>query len=125
MFNWVKFQESLLAFQNQEQVESFEYYDKKNRARVQEIRTCIIEQKDNLETVIDTMTAVKEEVLEHEDTLIDYEQFFIKQQIMERNKSIKDVFQRLKTKFAYKHWLRQDAMLFGKKKDKNKKKKKP
>ena len=51
MFNFSIFQNSLIAFQNRDQVKSFEHFDNLNKSRVQKIRESILEQKDDLESV--------------------------------------------------------------------------
>lgn len=48
LFTFSILQNSMIAFQNQDQVNAFEFFDEFNRNRVQNIRTCILQQKDNL-----------------------------------------------------------------------------
>jgi hypothetical protein len=74
MFYFQKFQNSMIAFQNADQVKSFEFFDKKNRTRVHNIRGCILAQKDNLNTVTGIMNKVKDLVQDHEHILVDYEE---------------------------------------------------
>ena len=42
-FNFAIVQNSLIAYQNKDQVTAFDYFDEKNKSRVQNIRTCILE----------------------------------------------------------------------------------
>mmetsp|Transcript_3874 Transcript_3874/g.6584 ORF Transcript_3874/g.6584 Transcript_3874/m.6584 type:complete len:243 (-) Transcript_3874:265-993(-) len=62
LFNFSILQNSLIAFQNADQVSAFEYFDEKNRDRVQKIRTCILEQKDDLNKVQELMDQIKDNV---------------------------------------------------------------
>jgi hypothetical protein len=48
MFCFQIFQESLVAFQNQEMVLAFEYFDQKNSQRVQVVRECVDKHKKHL-----------------------------------------------------------------------------
>ena len=67
-------------------MKSFEFFDKKNRARVHNIKTCILNQKDNLNNVNNIMNNVKRLIQENETVLIDYEEMSKKLEIC---KSIK------------------------------------
>lgn len=42
LFNFKVFQDSLIAFQNLDIVNAFEYYDQKNRERAQQIKDMLI-----------------------------------------------------------------------------------
>ena len=74
LFTFSILQNSMIAFQNQDQVNAFEFFDEFNRNRVQNIRTCILQQKDNLNLVLNIMNEVKEMVQENEEKLIDCEE---------------------------------------------------
>lgn len=74
MFNMSTVQQSLVKFINSSQVNSFEFFDKKNDERVQIIRKQIIQQKDNLHTVQSIMNKVKNLVQKNEQVLTNYEE---------------------------------------------------
>ena len=58
-FDFSTLQNSLIASQNAEQVNAFEYFDEKNKDRVQKIRSCILDQKDDLNQVETIMGLIK------------------------------------------------------------------
>ena len=58
-FDFITLQNSLIASQNAEQVQAFEYFDEKNKDRVQQIRSCILDQKDDLNQVETIMGLIK------------------------------------------------------------------
>lgn len=72
-FNFSTTQDSLTAAQNSEQVQAFEYYDQLNSKRVQNIRKCILDQRDNLLCVQNIMTCIKEQVEKQENTIAEIE----------------------------------------------------
>lgn len=51
LFNFNILQSAIIAFLNEDIVNAFEFYDKKNRDRVSNVRDLIIRQKDNLDKV--------------------------------------------------------------------------
>ena len=59
MFNFRVFQESLIAFQNVDLVNAFEYFDEKNRERIQNLKDKLGSQKGNLNDVKDILELVK------------------------------------------------------------------
>jgi hypothetical protein len=59
MFNFRVFQESLIAFQNVDLVNAFEYFDEKNRERIQNLKDKLGSQKSNLNDVKDILELVK------------------------------------------------------------------
>jgi len=59
MFNFRIFQESLIAFQNVDLVNAFEYFDEKNRERIQNLKDKLGSQKGNLNDVKDILELVK------------------------------------------------------------------
>lgn len=73
MFNFRVFQESLIAFQNVDLVNAFEYFDEKNRERVQNVKEKLVSQKNNLSDVKDILELVKIKIERNED-------YFAKQQ---------------------------------------------
>jgi hypothetical protein len=48
LFNFKIFQESLLAHQNREIVDAFEYFDKKNKERIYSIKDTLVGQRKEL-----------------------------------------------------------------------------
>lgn len=66
MFNFRVFQESLIAFQNQEMVLAFEYFDLKNSERVFEVQRTIDRQKKDLGSVA-TVLELMQKKLEREE----------------------------------------------------------
>ena len=48
LFNFKIFQESLLAHQNKEIVDAFEYFDKKNKERIYSIKDTLVGQRKEL-----------------------------------------------------------------------------
>eukprot|EP00347_Sterkiella_histriomuscorum_P019687 403340671 len=66
MFNFKIFQESLFAYQNLDLVNPFEYFDEKNRERVQQVKEKLSDQKTNLEQVRDIVKFVKRKMYNHE-----------------------------------------------------------
>lgn len=62
LFNFAILQNSLVAFINADQVAAFEYFDELSKDRVQKIRTCIMEQKDDLNKVQSLMNDIKDNV---------------------------------------------------------------
>lgn len=73
MFNFRVFQESLIAFQNVDLVNAFEYFDEKNRERVQNVKEKLVSQKSNLSDVKDILELVKIKIERNEE-------YFAKQQ---------------------------------------------
>jgi hypothetical protein len=59
MFNFRVFQESLIAFQNIDLVNAFEYFDEKNRERISNLKDKLTSQKSNLNDVKDILELVK------------------------------------------------------------------
>lgn len=59
MFNFRIFQESLIAYQNLDIVNAFEYFDDKNRERVQNVKDKLMNQRTNLNDVKDILELVK------------------------------------------------------------------
>lgn len=71
LFNFKIFQDSLIAFQNLDMVNAFEYFDEKNRERVQNVKEMLINQKKNLNQVNDIISHVKAKVVKNEGLLTD------------------------------------------------------
>ena len=69
MFNFNILQSAIIAFLNQNIVNSFEFYDIKNRDRVSTVRDLIMSQKANLDRVEDIMLNVQSHVYENENIL--------------------------------------------------------
>ncbi len=67
MFNFRVFQESLIAFQNVDLVNAFEYFDEKNRERIQNLKEKLSSQKNNLNDVKDILELVKIKIERNED----------------------------------------------------------
>jgi hypothetical protein len=67
MFNFTVFQESLIAFQNVDLVNAFEYFDEKNRERIQNLKEKLSSQKNNLNDVKDILELVKIKIERNED----------------------------------------------------------
>jgi hypothetical protein len=67
MFNFRVFQESLIAFQNVDLVNAFEYFDEKNRERIQNLKEKLSSQKSNLNDVKDILELVKVKIERNED----------------------------------------------------------
>lgn len=66
-FNFKIFQESLIAFQNRELVQAFEYFDEKNRERIDGVKKKIEESKKSLTDVKDIMELIKIKIEKNED----------------------------------------------------------
>jgi len=58
-FNFTILQESLIAYQNTDIVNAFEFYDEKNNQRIQEIKEKLYSQKSELEGVRSILVEVK------------------------------------------------------------------
>ena len=67
MFNFRIFQESLIAFQNVDLVNAFEYFDEKNRERIQNLKDKLGSQKSNLNDVKDILELVKIKIERNEE----------------------------------------------------------
>jgi len=67
MFNFRVFQESLIAYQNLDIVNAFEYFDDKNRERVQNVKDKLINQRTNLNDVKDILELVKIKIERNEE----------------------------------------------------------
>jgi hypothetical protein len=67
MFNFRVFQESLIAFQNVDLVNAFEYFDEKNRERIQNLKEKLSSQKNNLNDVKDILELVKVKIERNEE----------------------------------------------------------
>ncbi len=67
MFNFRVFQESLIAFQNVDLVNAFEYFDEKNRERIQNLKEKLGSQKSNLNDVKDILELVKIKIERNEE----------------------------------------------------------
>lgn len=67
MFNFRVFQESLIAFQNVDLVNAFEYFDEKNRERIQNLKDKLGSQKSNLNDVKDILELVKIKIERNEE----------------------------------------------------------
>ena len=80
LFNFSILQNSLIAFQNADVVNAFEYFDDKNKDRVQKIRSCILEQKDDLSNVEDLMNMIKVLVQRNEFILCDFEAMWVRKE---------------------------------------------
>jgi hypothetical protein len=73
-FNFAILQNSLIAFINADQVNAFDYFDLKNRDRVQKIKQCILEQKDDLSEVQEIMNRFKDTVQQNEAILENFQE---------------------------------------------------
>ncbi|CAI2359649.1 unnamed protein product [Moneuplotes crassus] len=62
LFNFKIFQDSLLAHQNTEIVDAFEYFDKRNKERVYGIKDTLLTQKQELLNVRESLTSVQEKL---------------------------------------------------------------
>lgn len=62
LFNFKIYQDSLIAFQNKDIVNAFEYFDEKNRDRAQNIKEMLLTQKSNLTQVHDIIGHVKNKI---------------------------------------------------------------
>ncbi len=67
MFNFRIFQESLIAYQNLDIVNAFEYFDDKNRERVQNVKDKLMNQRNNLNDVKDILELVKIKIERNEE----------------------------------------------------------
>jgi hypothetical protein len=67
MFNFRIFQESLIAFQNIDLVNAFEYFDEKNRERISNLKDKLTSQKSNLNDVKDILELVKIKIERNEE----------------------------------------------------------
>ena len=67
MFCFRVFQESLIAFQNVDLVNAFEYFDEKNRERVQNVKEKLSNQRNNLNDVKDILELVKIKIERNEE----------------------------------------------------------
>lgn len=69
LINFSILQDSLIAFQYSNQVQSFEYFDNYNKQRVQKIRTSLMTQKDDLLSVYKILKEVSNYVRRNNDIL--------------------------------------------------------
>ena len=67
MFNFRIFQESLIAYQNLDIVNAFEYFDDKNRERVQNVKDKLMNQRTNLNDIKDILELVKIKIERNEE----------------------------------------------------------
>lgn len=67
LFNFKIFQDSLIAYQNIDIVNAFEYLDEKNRERVQIVKEMLLTQKSNLNQVHEIISHVKQKVQSNEE----------------------------------------------------------
>lgn len=67
IFNFRIFQESLIAFQNVDLVNAFEFFDDKNRERVQKVKERLVSQRSNLNDVKDILELVKIKIERNEE----------------------------------------------------------
>lgn len=67
LFNFRVSQESLIAYQNLDLVNAFEYFDDKNRERVGLVKEKITEQKSNMEEVRDIVRFIKRKMSNKEN----------------------------------------------------------
>ncbi len=65
LFNFPNLQNSLTAFINKESVGSFEYYDEKNKDRVQKIKNRLQIQHNELKNVMKLVDEIKINALEN------------------------------------------------------------
>lgn len=68
-FHFKIFQESLIAFQNRDLVNAFEYIDDKNRERMQNVKEKQIHERANLDEIKETLSLVKVNLLRQEEFL--------------------------------------------------------
>lgn len=66
-FNFRIFQESLIAFQNLDIVTAFEYFDDKNRLRVQTVKDKLATQRTELNDVKDILELIKLKIDRNEE----------------------------------------------------------
>jgi len=59
MYNFKIFQESLIAYQNLDMVNAFEYFDDKNRVRVQNVKEKLVTQKNELNEMKDLVQSIR------------------------------------------------------------------
>lgn len=76
MFNFSILQSAIIAFQNEDKVSAFEFYDRLNRERVGNVRELIFSQKKNLDRVDDIMQQVKNKVQQNERILSEYQEMW-------------------------------------------------
>lgn len=62
LFNFRIIQDSITAFQNINIVNAFEFFDDKNRERVQIVKENMLEQKNNLNDVKELLDMIKEKI---------------------------------------------------------------
>ena len=62
MFNFRIFQESLQAYQNHEIVKAFEFFDDKNKDRVQGVKNKLLYQRDTIEDASSLLAEVREKI---------------------------------------------------------------
>lgn len=72
LFNFPILQSAIIAFLNENIVNSFEFFDLKNRDRVSIVRELIMSQKENLDKVEGIMLNVKDRVQKNENILIEF-----------------------------------------------------
>jgi hypothetical protein len=67
MFSFRTFQESLVAYQNQTMVSAFEYFDEKNRERIQLVKERVAAQKHGLSDIRDILELCKLKIIKEEE----------------------------------------------------------
>ena len=67
LFNFRIFQDSLLAHQNTEIVDAFEYFDKRNKERVYAIKDTLLSQKKELAKVRESLCSVQGQLEQRDD----------------------------------------------------------
>lgn len=73
LFNLIILQDAIVAHENAETVTSFEFYDKKNKKRVADVKEIVNNQFNNLKKVEGNLKALKEKLSDHKILLSEYE----------------------------------------------------
>lgn len=79
-FNFLVLEDAIIAYENKEDVTSFEFYDKKNKKRVSDVKDTVSDQMANLKNIEANMVKVKEKLEANETFLIEYQAIVAKWQ---------------------------------------------
>ena len=72
-FKFIVLEDAVIAYANKEDVTSFDYYDKKNKKRVSDVKALVAQQTANLETIEQNLSTVDGKLESAEQVLVAYQ----------------------------------------------------
>ena len=73
-FNFLTLQNAIIAYENADMVTSFDFYDKKNSTRVNNVKNLVLNQMKNLKKIEGNLQDVKDKLQKNEKFLKEYEE---------------------------------------------------